>query len=233
MTQLTDLSELPDNSAVPVTDGATALVKERPVSRIPKRIILAVLGIVIVLVAILGFTGRTIQQQNLASYLTQCMVQTLGATARVYIYTLYGTLTPTPSTTPLVPAAVAQLVTPTITPTPLNGIALSSTPSPTIAGFLAPDAALGKVVFTTSGCSACHDVTGKHVTVGPSLTNIVTMAKALFPDSPVESYLRQSIIEPDRYTSPGYPAGVMPKNYQTLLTNAQINNVIAYLMTMN
>jgi len=229
MTQLTDVS----TSSVPVIDGASAVVEEKTRSRFPKRIILAVIGLVVVLIAILGFTGRTIQQQNLSAYLTQCMVQTLGATARVYIYTLYGTLTPTPSTTPLVPAAVAMLITPTITPTPLNGIVLSPTPSQTDANFVTPDAPLGKIVFTTAGCSACHDVNGKHVTVGPSLMNIVTMTKAMYPGTPVEVYLRESIIEPDRYPAPGYPAGVMPKNYQTLLSNAQVNNVIAYLMTMN
>ena len=233
---MTQISELPGAAPLPVTPPAPI----KTGFHISTRLLVSagVLSVVLVLGLILFFTGSTIQSQNLAAYQTQCKAGTLGATAQVAIYAMFGTLTPTASTTPLVPAVIAQQLSPTETPLPTNTPYYSAflgslVPTSTDVNYLPPDVELGKVVFTSAGCSACHDLTGKHDTVGPSLMHIVTMAHALFPNSPPEAYLRQSILEPDRYVSPGYPAGVMPKNYDNLLSNAQVNNLIAYLMTFN
>ena len=142
------LSNLPPNP-VPFVASASVAAEQVHSARGPKRLILAVIGVVVVLVAILAFTGRTIQSQNLASYLTQCKVGTLGATARVAIYTMFGTLTPTPSTTPLVPAAVAQLSSPTLTP--VDGVLISPVPSQTDVNYMPPNVDLGKAIMQQSG----------------------------------------------------------------------------------
>jgi cytochrome c oxidase subunit 2 len=85
--------------------------------------------------------------------------------------------------------------------------------------------ALGKQVFTsaTAGCGACHTIAdaGTSGTIGPQLDRF------LRGKSP--SYIRTQIIKPDTYRVPGFPAGVMPRDFAKRLTPTQLNALVAYL----
>lgn len=48
----------------------------------------------------------------------------------------------------------------------------------------------------------------------------------------VVTYLRTSILHPNDYVVPGYPESLMPQNYAEILTEAEINDLIAYLLTL-
>ena len=47
-----------------------------------------------------------------------------------------------------------------------------------------------------------------------------------------EDYLRQSIVEPNAHITEGYTEGVMYQNFGEELTNSQINDLVAFLMTL-
>lgn len=140
----------------------------------------------------------------------------------------------TPGEAPHEPTAeeLAQMATPTSTPTP----APTSTPAPTptprpIEGETAEE------VILNSGCAACHAMgaLGEAGKVGPDLSNIGAVAAERVPGLSAEEYLRQSILEPNAYIVPDCPngpclAGIMPQNYGTRLTPAQIDLMIAYLV---
>ena len=90
----------------------------------------------------------------------------------------------------------------------------SSTPSPA-AGSVPVTAALvarGERLYESDGCSACHSMTGS-VGVGPSFKGLPGSSVALSNGQTImadDTYLEQSITDPDAHIVKGYRAGVMP-----------------------
>jgi len=106
--------------------------------------------------------------------------------------------------------------------------------------------AQGDVLFRQSppACFACHSTAPGVALAGPSLAGIATRAAALVDSvqytgaaTDAEGYLRESIVDPHAYLVEGpiYSAGgrsFMPDNNQDILTAEQIDQLVAYLMTL-
>lgn len=106
--------------------------------------------------------------------------------------------------------------------------------------------AQGQALFrsTPPGCFACHSVTPGTVLAGPSLAGIATHAAARVDSAgytgtadDAEEYIRESIVNPSAYLVPGamYSSGgrsFMPDNYGQTLTEEQVDQLVAYLMTL-
>ncbi len=85
---------------------------------------------------------------------------------------------------------------------------------------------------TNASCRICHSLTPGDDGVGPSFGGIATRAAERVSGMSAEEYLRQSILEPDVYVVDGYPAGLMVPNLDETLTQTQIDDLIAFLMTL-
>lgn len=85
---------------------------------------------------------------------------------------------------------------------------------------------------TNAGCRICHSLEPDVVLVGPSFDGIATRAASRVPGLSAEEYLRESILEPNAYIVEGYPAGQMLQNFGELLTEEDIENLIAFLLTL-
>lgn len=100
------------------------------------------------------------------------------------------------------------------------------------------DVEAGKALFEKSvlegqaGCVTCHSREPGVVLVGPSLANIGNEAVEMVPKMAAEEYLRQSIIQPDAFIVDSFPAGTMPKVWGDVLSEQQVNQLIAYLLTL-
>lgn len=102
------------------------------------------------------------------------------------------------------------------------------------------DAANGERLFNESiigaasapGCITCHSLEPGVVIVGPSHSDIGTRAETAVPGMSAEDYLRQSIVEPNAHITEGYTEGVMYQNFGEELTNSQINDLVAFLLTL-
>lgn len=106
--------------------------------------------------------------------------------------------------------------------------------------------ALGQALFsaTPPGCFACHSTTAGVNLAGPSLAGIVAHAEQVLASTEykgkakdVEGYIRESIVDPNAYLYPGpmYSANgqsFMPANYGKELTPEQIDQLVAYLVTL-
>lgn len=81
----------------------------------------------------------------------------------------------------------------------------------------------GKAIFTETGCGDCHVLAdaGSEGQIGPALDD------ALAGMSPEE--IRTSIIDPGATVSEGFPAGVMPSDYSSVLSEAELDTLVAYL----
>ena len=81
------------------------------------------------------------------------------------------------------------------------------------------------------GCITCHSLEQGVVIVGPSHSDIGARAETAVEGMSAEDYLRQSIVEPNAHITEGYTEGVMYQNYGEELTNSQINDLVAFMLT--
>jgi cytochrome c len=79
------------------------------------------------------------------------------------------------------------------------------------------------VIGTQAGCITCHSLDGS-VVVGPSLKGIASKVD--------EAYIRESILDPNADVVEGFPADTMPNVWGTELSGEQVDQLVAYLLTL-
>lgn len=92
----------------------------------------------------------------------------------------------------------------------------------------------GRDLSQKFGCVACHSQDGTRI-VGPSWKGIYGSTETLSDGTSVivdEDYLRESILNPTAKIVAGYPPNVMPLNYAEQLSDAQIADIIAFIMSL-
>ena len=101
-----------------------------------------------------------------------------------------------------------------------------------------PDPAAGEGIYyetaagVNAGCRICHSLVKDERIIGPSFYGIADRAGERIPGMSAEEYLRQSILDPNAYVVPGYPEGQMLQTFGDLLTEEQVQDLIAFLMTL-
>lgn len=106
---------------------------------------------------------------------------------------------------------------------------------PTPAGTLDPAQApeRGRIVFNGAGqCATCHSVDGSDRPTGPGMLGIASHVAERHPDRELIEFLHESIVHTDAVIAEGYAPGVMPNNYEEILTAQQIDDLIAYLVSL-
>jgi mono/diheme cytochrome c family protein len=119
---------------------------------------------------------------------------------------------------------------PTTTTAPATSTKPSTpTPTTTVAGAAA---AQGKVLFVSNGCGSCHtfNPAGASGTIGPNL-DTAPATDAVKAHAALAAFIRDSIVKPNLYIAPGYPRGVMPETFATSLTKAQVDALVAYIVS--
>jgi cytochrome c553 len=109
-------------------------------------------------------------------------------------------------------------------------------PSNTSDATLEPgNAERGATLFTEAvggapACSTCHTIDGTPL-VGPSLQGYAERAPDHAGDATVEEYTHASILQPSDYVVDGF-SNVMFGQYERFLSEQQIADLIAYLLTL-
>lgn len=97
------------------------------------------------------------------------------------------------------------------------------------------DAAAGKVVFTdaaTPACGGCHSLEPGVDLVGPSLAKVGADAGSRVSGQSAGAYLRESVVDPNAHVVEGFASNLMPATYGTQLSEQQIDDLVAYLLTL-
>jgi mono/diheme cytochrome c family protein len=133
-------------------------------------------------------------------------------------------------------ASVAGVTSaPAPAPAPPPTSSTTTTTGTTTATSGAPSAstlALGKSVFASNGCGACHTLkdAGSGGNVGPILDHLPADAQKAGKDE--AAYIKESIVSPNAYIVPGFPANTMPGNFAHVLNATQLNALVAYLLAV-
>ena len=91
---------------------------------------------------------------------------------------------------------------------------------------------LENTLGVNTGCKVCHSLKEGVVIVGPSFYEIGSKAGLAVPGLSAEEYLHQSIVNPDAHIVEGFKPGVMLDRYDELLTEEQIADLVAFLLTL-
>jgi cytochrome c551/c552 len=110
------------------------------------------------------------------------------------------------------------------TPPPSSGGGCSGGSS---TGGATGDPTAGKAVWDANGCGGCHTLAaaGSSGTLGPDLDNTLTKDAG---STPLAAFVKESIIDPGKFISPGFNDGVMPTNFNTL-SATDLNNLVALI----
>lgn|SRR5690606_26875788 len=158
-----------------------------------------------------------------------------------------ATPTVTPSETPVptdTPAPTSTPVPPTATSEPPTATPAVEEPEPTESAdepeepLLTGDPDNGRTIFQTFypqanfACNTCHLADSEAQLIGPGLMNVGERAATRVEGQSAEEYLRNSILHPSDYVVEGFPDMLMPQVYGDVFTEEEINDLIAYLLTL-
>ncbi len=88
------------------------------------------------------------------------------------------------------------------------------------------------VIGAQAGCATCHSLDAGMVIVGPSMDGIGSRAGSTVSGMSAEDYLNESILDPDAYLVEGFPAGTMPQVWEDELTGEQVDQLVAFMLTL-
>ncbi len=80
------------------------------------------------------------------------------------------------------------------------------------------------VIGTQAGCVTCHSLTEGEVIVGPSIAGVGSRLSA--------DEMRESILDPNAVLVEGFPADTMPPVWEDELTDEQVDQLVAYMLTL-
>jgi cytochrome c2 len=113
------------------------------------------------------------------------------------------------------------------------GANASAPPDPDSVG----DSTIGAELFVerhgdAPSCSYCHSVTNDDGGIGPSLMGIANRANTQVDGMGAVAYLHESIVDPNAYISDDSPKSRMYAHFSDVLSDEDIDNLIAYLLTL-
>lgn len=90
-----------------------------------------------------------------------------------------------------------------------------------------------KQIYAFVPCSTCHYLkTHRYPLLGPDMAGISKRAATRVPGMSAVEYLRKSIRNPDDHVLENYPASTMNPGYAERLSDQEVEDVIAFLMTL-
>jgi len=82
------------------------------------------------------------------------------------------------------------------------------------------------------GCITCHSLQPDVTIVGPSQAGLATRAETRVAGQTAEQYIRNSILHPDDFVVENFAPGLMYQNYSTDLTTEEVDDLVAYALTL-
>ncbi len=89
-----------------------------------------------------------------------------------------------------------------------------------------------RILGSNAGCITCHSLDADTTLVGPSIVGVASRAAIRVAGVSADEYLRKSITAPSAFVVDGFDDGKMPTDWAAVLTAAEIDALVAYLLTL-
>jgi len=91
------------------------------------------------------------------------------------------------------------------------------------------------VIGVNGGCVTCHSIEEGVVIVGPSLVEWSHKAEEYGEDfgMTAEEFTRGAILDPNAFIEKGFPADTMPAYWGEVLTEEEVDNLVAFLLSLD
>ena len=144
-----------------------------------------------------------------------------------------GPRDPTPEFNPTPAGGGAATATTASEPTqaPAATTAPEPTQAPAASTGPAGNADNGETVFNDNGCSACHS-TGTNRIIGPGLAGVLEGEESRGTGQTAEEYVFPSITATGSFIVDGF-SNAMPSSFGSTISEGDIQDLIAYLATLN
>jgi mono/diheme cytochrome c family protein len=91
----------------------------------------------------------------------------------------------------------------------------------------------GQALALANGCVGCHTLDPNQQMAGPTWFHVGDTAANRQPGVSPALYLHDSIWDPNKYVTPGYPSGVMPQTFQDILSQEDLADLVAFLLAQH
>jgi len=83
----------------------------------------------------------------------------------------------------------------------------------------------GAQVFANNGCGGCHTLAAAKSggVTGPNLDEVLTAEDSA-------AHIEEMIVDPEAEIAQGYPAGVMPTNYEQTISEKELEDLVQFLI---
>lgn len=131
------------------------------------------------------------------------------------------------------PQATVTVVADGTVTTPTTTGATTTTAATTTTTSGGDQVAAGKLLFSSNGCDSCHTFTPANATgqVGPNLDSAIAADAQADKNMALDAFIKQSITDPSAYLAKGYTGGIMPSNFGKILKPAQIDDLVAFILS--
>jgi mono/diheme cytochrome c family protein len=110
---------------------------------------------------------------------------------------------------------------------------LSGLPPQIAAALETADPARAQQLITTNACVVCHSMDSSAPLPGPTWQNLAETAATRVPGQSAGMYLYTSITNPNAYIVEGYQPNVMIQTYGQTLSDQDLADILAYLLTLH
>lgn len=89
-------------------------------------------------------------------------------------------------------------------------------------------------LYVDMGCAGCHKL-GPHIAgaVGPDQNELPDVAGTRVAGQDAETYVYTSIVDPNAFVVPNFPAGIMPPNFKDRMSEEEIRGLVKWLLDKN
>jgi nitric oxide reductase subunit C len=137
--------------------------------------------------------------------------------------------------------AETRAAMPTSTPAVVEATAEGGTTVVAASGDVTRGEQLFNTPFQTASgqwiCANCHS-TGENRLIGPGMGGLAARAATRVAEQDATTYIANSILHPNDFIAPAdaggpYPQDLMPQNYSELLSEQDVQDLVAYLSSLN
>ena len=109
---------------------------------------------------------------------------------------------------------------------------MEGVPASVVAAIEAGDLEEGVKISELQGCAGCHSLEDGEVLSGPSWYDIGNTVVGRVDGESPGLYLYNSITSPNSFIVKRFDSGVMPDNFQEILSDEEIGHLIAMLLSL-